>query len=93
MTTMAKLTVADLARKMCRLKAIPFPTEAEENELKFYFQVLQKLIENDGVNNLVPLEVSFSVEDATEWAIPLGMHVVQGGSGTIYLSWAKGLCD
>lgn len=82
-------TVADFARQIQRLTRRPSLTQQEENELKFYFQVIQKLAEIDEVNNCVPLELSFCLEDAQKWAKPLGMNVVQSSSGTLYLSWSK----
>ena len=82
-------TVADFARQIQRLTRISSPTQQEENELKFYFQIVQKLAEIDGVNNCVPLELSFCLEDAQKWAKPLGMNIVQSSSGRIYLSWCN----
>lgn len=87
---MAKLTVAEFTRKIQRLAHHPSPSKEEEMELRFYFQVVKKMSEID-ICNLVPLDIACPIEDARKWAIPLGMNVVKGGSGNIYLSWSKGL--
>ena len=89
---MSKITVAEFARRIQRLTSIQNPTTEEENELKFYSEVLKKMVEID-VENLVPIDITCTLSDAQKWALPLGMHVVNGQSGIIYLSWSKGLND
>lgn len=89
---MAKLSVADFARKIQHLVHQRPLGEEEEMELRFYFEVVQKIAEID-VENIVPLAGAYPMEKAQNWAMSLGMHVVQGGSGKVYLSWTKGLSD
>ena len=89
---MAKLTIAEFARKIQRLSALSSPTEKGEMELRFYFEVIQKISEID-ICNLVPLDGTYPEDNAKKWANSLGMNVVVGSSGTMYLSWSKGLFD
>lgn len=87
------ITVADFARKIQRLNNQPSLTAKEEMELRFYYEVVQKLAEldSDSCNTtIVPLKDCYSIEEAQKWARTLDMHVVKGGSG-LYLSWSEGL--
>ena len=92
MATKATLSVADFARKIQHLVQKGPLCEEEEMELRFYFEVVQKIAEID-VQNLVPLVGAYPMENAQKWAMSLGMHVVEGGSGTTWLSWTKGVSD
>lgn len=89
---MKKLTVAEFTRKMQQMVQKRPLGEEEEIELRFYFEVVQKIAEID-IETLVPLSGAYPMKNAQKWANSLGMHVVEGGSGTVYLSWSKGLSD
>jgi len=89
---MAKLSVADFARKIQHLVHQRPLGEEEEMELRFYFEIVQKIAEIN-VENIVPLAGAYSMENAQKWANSLGMHVVKGSSGKVYLSWVKDLSD
>lgn len=89
---MSTITVAEFARKIQQLSNLPSPTEKEKMELRFYSEIIQRISEID-IENIVPLAGTYSVENAQQWAKSLGMHVVEGGSNKIYLSWTKGLND
>ena len=86
---MKKFTVAEFARHIQHLSTLPTPTGEEKMELRFYLEVLQKTTSTK-IGNLVPIS-SYPIENAQRWAALLDMHVVEGGSGGLYLSWSKGL--
>lgn len=68
--------------------------EQKEQELDFYKTVFSTFLSylNSGYCSIIP--ISFKVcpiEKAKEYALPLGMHIVEGSSGTQYLSYSKGI--
>lgn len=70
------------------------PPEEKEEELDFYKAVFTTFLEhlNSNYSSIIP--ISFKVcpiEKAKQYAIPLGMHIVEGSSGTQYLSCSKGI--
>lgn len=92
---MVNATFADLIRRIQSLTLDHNKTPAEAQELEFYkeiYKILGETFEPKFIDTLVSInlrELSFS--KASSLARSLGLHIVQGGSGTVYLGWSKGL--
>ena len=69
-----------------------------ENEKKFLNTVFKTLTGYlDSIENLVPLFFQYfldlELERAKELTLTFGIHLVDGSSGLLYLSWSKGVFD
>ncbi len=87
-----KIDLAQLLRHINSLKNEPKGIE-EEMELDFYKTVSTTFFNNIGsYSNLIPIDFEIcTIEKAKEFALAIGLHIVEGGSGTTYLSISKGL--
>ena len=94
---MPKMSLAELIRRTQSLTNKKNISEEELEELDFYVSLKNTLIQiftPGNIGNLIPISfTTCSLELAKELANSLGLKVVEGGSGTLYLSWSKGLVD
>ena len=92
---MTNATFADIIRRIQFLTINPNKTPVETQELEFYkeiYKILGQTFEPKFIENLVSINLGgLSFEKANSLARSLGFHLVQGNSGTLYLSWSKGL--
>ena len=75
-----------------------FSDPLSENEKKFLNTVFKTLTGYiDSIENLVPLFFQYflnlELERAKELTLTFGIHIVDGNSGLLYLSWSKGVFD
>ena len=91
----AQINLAGLVRHTQKLANSTQLTPAQIEEFEFYIElsrVLTQVLTPGFIQNLVPITLKrCSIEKAQELAKPLGLHVAEGSSGTIYLGWSKGL--
>ena len=70
-------------------------SENEKKFLKTFFKTLMGHI--DSIENLVPLFFQYfldlDLERAKEITHTFGIHLIDGSSGLLYLSWSKGVFD
>ena len=93
MKTYANL--AELIRHIQSLKFVPESDSLEEanalEEFDFYrsvFSVAIEAIDSQIYDNLIPISFTIcSIDKAAELAKSIGMHIVEGGSGTVYLDF------
>ena len=92
---MTNATFADLIRHIQFLAQNPNKTSLEAKELEFYksiYEILGQTFEPKFIENIVSIKLKgLSFEKANSLARSLGLHLVQGNSGTLYISWSKGL--
>ena len=92
---MTNATFADLVRHIQQLANSHSLTPDQIEEFEFYIEshrILSQVLTPGFIENIVPINLKrCSIEKAKELAKPLGIHIVPGVSGTIYLSWAAGL--
>lgn len=69
--------------------------ENEKKFLKTFFKTLTGYI--DSIENLVPLFFQYfldlDLDRAKKLTLTFGIHLVDGSSGLLYLSWSKGVFD
>lgn len=75
-----------------------FSEPLSEDEKKFlnpFFSILKNSIET--IENMVPSYLqpflSIELERAKQLTLTFGIHLVDGTTGTLYLSWSKGVFD
>ena len=87
------VNLSELIRRIQFLNTKTDPTQDELEELDFYLAVIDTVNESllpGCISNLVPISFDIcSVEKAKTYAINIGLHIAEGGSGTVYLSWAN----
>lgn len=70
-------------------------SENEKKFLKTFFKTLMGHI--DSIENLVPLFFQYfldlDLDRAKKLTLTFGIHLVDGNSGLLYLSWSKGVFD
>lgn len=83
------MSVAELVKLFKRLQRNA-STEEEFEELDFYetvFELLYNNLKSRSIENLIPIRFNFcSTAKAQKLAFPLDLAIVEGGSGTLYLS-------
>ena len=93
----ANANLADFVRHVQTLSNSTEFTPEQIEEFEFYLtlnSILSQVLVPGFVETIVPLTLKrCSFEKTQKLAKPLGLHLVEGGSGTIYLSWSKGLND
>lgn len=89
----SSVNIAELIRRIQFLTNKKNPTYEESEELDFYIAVadtISKIFVPGCISNLVPISFNIcSVEKAKTYAINIGLHICEAGSGKIYLSWAN----
>ena len=92
---MINATFADLIRRIQSLTLDPDKTPVETQELEFYkeiYKIIGQAFQAKFIENIVPINLKgLSFEKASSLTRSLGLNLVHGGSGTVYLSWSKGL--
>lgn len=88
-------SLAEIIRRIQLLTNIKQPTPEQTEELDFYVSLkytLSQIFIPGEIGNLIPIHFTIcKLEKAKEIAKSIGLSIVESGSGTIYLSWAKGL--
>jgi len=86
-------SLPEFIRTIQQLNSPKNDNEAEDYDFyKAVLQVIQDAITPGNIETLVPINLGIcSLERANKIAKSYGLHVVEGGSGTMYLSWSKGL--
>jgi len=88
-----KFNLAELIRHIQKLANLPEFTEEELQEYEFYlslFSVINQIILPGFSENLVLLPLKrCPFEKAEIYADKLGLRVIEGKPGTIYVTWAK----
>ena len=83
--------LAELVRHIQSLKT----SKNSNEELDFYETILSVILDtldSKLYQTIVPIEfIVCSVEKAKELARTIGMYIVEGGSGTLYICWSNGL--
>ena len=91
------ITIPQLFRRIQKLKRLTPQTEETIQALEFYEQVSKKLLSlfgDDYTCSQEPINLKkCPLAKAKELALELGMHVIDGSSGTVYLCWSKGIDD
>lgn len=94
---MPNMSLAELIRHIQALTNLKDPTPEQVEELDFYMSLkdtLNQIFVPGEISNLMPISfTTCSLERAKELANSIGLKVVESGSGTIYVSWSKGLVD
>lgn len=93
--TNTKTNLAEFIRHIQSLSNSTSYTPEQIEEFEFYLtlnSILSQVLVPGFIETIVPLPLKrCSFERAKELAKPLSLHLVEGGSGTVYLSWSKGL--
>lgn len=86
-------SLAEIVRRIQQLANIH--TEESVEELDFYTGVFNLIVDSfvpGRIGSIVPINLgSCSIEKARKLAKSLDMSIVEGQSGTVYISWSKGL--
>lgn len=71
--------------------------ESDKEELNFYLSILkcfESSLTTSAYCSIEPLCLNgCSLEKAKSLATPLGLHIAEGGSGALYLSWSKSILE
>ena len=93
----AKINFAEFIRHIQTLSNSRSFTPEQLEEFEFHLalhSVSSQVLVPGFTETIVPLYLKrCSLERAKELVKPLGLHLVEGGSGTVYLSWSKGLAE
>lgn len=93
--TNAKTNLAELIQHIQSLSNSSSFTPEQIEEFEFYLtlnSILSQILVPGFIETIVPLPLKrCSLKRAKELAKPLGLHIVEGVSGTVYVSWSKGL--
>ena len=94
---MPNTSLAELIRHIQALVRIKDPTTEQVAELDFFVSLkdtLNEIFVPGSIGNLMPIHFTVCpLERAKELASSIGLKIVESGSGTVYLSWSKGLVD
>ena len=90
-------SLAEIIRRIQELTNLKDPTPEQVEELDFYVSLkntLNEIFTPGNIGNLMPIYFSIcKFEKAQKFAKSIGLFLTEGGSGTVYLSWSKGLVD